>query len=478
MELLKQINEIQTSEDFVRIIESKSESISDFFSIINYSELIKSKEEFHKLAIKANLFNDINFSNNKFSAFVLLVLNTSIRLGDRLVYQRYYEILINKKIDKSLLIKSSSLFMLNVKSFSDFKSRFDELLSDLEEAYHFESDSKKDSISAIVNYYSIIVNSFYEFASEAVLEIRDMIKKEFELKRFTFLDDEVINEICDIDLFNFANPINQIQTILDFFLSGKEDINFNSSLFLIELDTHYASNFIDQKTLSEIIALNKIIYEPIKSDRVYYSLDRGVRILEEEKQLFAYIYSFGKMQEEKLVTSINAIPNINNPHTIVDWGCGQGLGTLMYLEKKRGADQCVLIEPSEIALKRAALHIKDWTQNTLTINKGFDDLNSDDFKLVNKNAVFVHLMSNVLDMELFELSKMIGNIQENFIGLNYFLVSSPCIDISRTQRLDTFMSHFENFNSFKLLESITEKKGQWLGTNWSRAIRVFKTELI
>jgi hypothetical protein len=39
------------------------------------------------------------------------------------------------------------------------------------------------------------------------------------------------------------------------------------------------------------------------------------------------------------------------------------------------------------------------------------------------------------------------------------------------------MSHFENSTSFKLFERITEKKGEWNGTNWSRTIRVFKTEL-
>jgi hypothetical protein len=68
-------------------------------------------------------------------------------------------------------------------------------------------------------------------------------------------------------------------------------------------------------------------------------------------------------------------------------------------------------------------------------------------------------MSNVLDMELFSLTNLIKNIQENFNGINYFLISSPYIDVTRTQRLDTFMSHFENSTSFKLFERITEKKG-------------------
>jgi hypothetical protein len=60
MELLKRIYEIQTSDEFVNLIEANSEKISDYFSIVNYSELLKSKAEFHRLAVKVNLLNEIN----------------------------------------------------------------------------------------------------------------------------------------------------------------------------------------------------------------------------------------------------------------------------------------------------------------------------------------------------------------------------------------------------------------------------------
>ena len=90
--------------------------------------------------------------------------------------------------------------MLNVRNFNDFRSRFQEILIGLEDVYHLESDSKKDSISALVNYYSIIVGSFFEFAPEAVLEIKELIKKEYLSKRFTFLYENIINDICNIDL--------------------------------------------------------------------------------------------------------------------------------------------------------------------------------------------------------------------------------------------------------------------------------------
>jgi hypothetical protein len=86
-------------------------------------------------------------------------------------------------------------------------------------------------------------------------------------------------------------------------------------------------------------------------------------------------------------------------------------------------------------------------------------------------------MSNILDMDVFSLRRLIENIELNFIGENYFLIASPYIDITKTERIDTFISHFEKSPSFKTFEKITEKKGEWKGTNWSRVIRVFKVEL-
>lgn len=477
MELLKSLNSVNTTEEFIEFIEHNSEGLIDYFSITNYHEITNSKTEFHRLALKANLLNNFDTKSDKVSALILLVVNTSIRFGDRLVFQRYYDVLINNEIEKSLLINTSSLFMLNVRNFNDFRSRFQEILNGLEDVYHLESDSKKDSISALVNYYSIIVGSFLEFASDAVLEIKELIKKEYLSKRFTFLEDNIINDICNVDLSIIANPIEQIQSLLDVFLGSIESTTFNSSIYLQEKDTDYSMHFSERKNLSEILLLNRTFYEPIKSDFVYYSLERGVKILEKELQLFAYVYSFGNMHKAKLKTIINATPDLTSSHTVVDWGCGQGLGTLMYLENKDNCDNCILIEPSELALKRASLHIHKWNSNITTINKGFDDLVECDFKTTKNSSKYVHLMSNILDMDVFSLRRLIGNIELNFKGENYFLIASPYIDISKTERIDTFISHFEKSPSFEILEKITEKKSEWQGTNWSRVIRVFKADI-
>ena len=182
------------------------------------------------------------------------------------------------------------------------------------------------------------------------------------------------------------------------------------------------------------------------------------------------------MHHAKLKSAIESLPLISNKHTVVDWGCGQGLATLLLLECQKFSLNSILIEPSIIALKRATLHVKYWISNISTINKVFDDLIQSDFDL-ERSSTSVHLMSNVLDMEMFSLMKFISTIESNFTGLNYFIITSPYIDYARTERIEAFVSHFEKYSSFKLHLSITERKGAWIGTNWSRVLRVFEVEI-
>ena len=61
----------------------------------------------------------------------------------------------------------------------------------------------------------------------------------------------------------------------------------------------------------------------------------------------------------------------------------------------------VLIEPSEMALRRAALHASVLFPNAelVTINKGFDDLVDGDI-LSDEDTPTMHILSNVLDMAI------------------------------------------------------------------------------
>jgi hypothetical protein len=196
--------------------------------------------------------------------------------------------------------------------------------------------------------------------------------------------------------------------------------------------------------------------------------------------------SYGKMHYQKLRTSFEYLPKntFNEKVNIVDWACGQAMASMTFLdhlnEKNIQADinQITLIEPSEIALKRGALHIKKYLPkaNIATINKDLDSLTDTDFKN-SKTATYLHLFSNILDIYLFSLTDLIQRLEKNFKGTNYFVCVSPYINDIKTNRLDTFMKSFSDKENFEKFISLSNKTGEWTN-NWTRVVRVFKADII
>jgi len=203
--------------------------------------------------------------------------------------------------------------------------------------------------------------------------------------------------------------------------------------------------------------------------------------------LFSYLNSYGPMHHKKLVTSFKHLPEHifnKNPHCI-DWGCGQGMASMTLLEYLNDNDisqsisQITLIEPSQIALKRASLHVSKFTNNTKiinTINKDLDSLVANDF--IKENKTRIHLFSNVLDMDVFSLSKLIELIKTNFPGDNYFLCVSPYITDLKTARIDSFVNAFSGNEGFEKIEKQNNKAYSWIrDKDWTRVLRVFKCNI-
>ena len=64
--------------------------------------------------------------------------------------------------------------------------------------------------------------------------------------------------------------------------------------------------------------------------RLHKELKRGTALIETHEQLCAYLRLFGKMHKAKLIDSIKRLPQelLSQPFEIVDWGCGQAMGTV------------------------------------------------------------------------------------------------------------------------------------------------------
>ena len=206
-------------------------------------------------------------------------------------------------------------------------------------------------------------------------------------------------------------------------------------------------------------------------DELHESLNRGVDVLDSEPLLQMYIYSFGKMHNAKLQHAFNHIQEAvinNNQIEIVDYGCGQGLASLCYHDfiKKHNSQQKVtritLIEPSPLALSRGELLCSIFYPDAeiVAVNKVFDDLIADDIR-VSPDMLTLHLFSNILDIESYNIRHLLQTISKLPSKKNEYVIVSPIQNILRTQRLKLFAAnlrgsiYYENYLDKRQLD---EKK--------------------
>ncbi|GAB2564498.1 hypothetical protein [Spirosoma aerophilum] len=212
------------------------------------------------------------------------------------------------------------------------------------------------------------------------------------------------------------------------------------------------------------------------SDKLHQELNGGISIIETEAHLHKYIHAFGNMHQAKLIQSFQAIQNLEEiingkDLQIIDYGCGQGIGSIVFIDCLKliqrhncTISQIRLIEPSELALKRASCNVKyslkSINQNdcVLAIHKPLDDLITQDL-ITNETSVKFHIFSNILDVESIDIKSLFQKINMTQKGVNYFICVSPKfwdegIHI-RNLRLDAFVNFFMNNQSVNLISQRT-----------------------
>jgi ATP-dependent DNA helicase recQ len=212
-------------------------------------------------------------------------------------------------------------------------------------------------------------------------------------------------------------------------------------------------------------------------DKLHHDLDRGKGVLDDENHLNMYLHSFGKMHKAKLEAAFDAIPNfaqlLTEEFEIYDWGCGQGTATIClldFLSSHKITPKLLninLIEPSKAAVKRASEVVACINPNytVRTITKDFDSLCVDDFEKSNYRKI--HLFSNILDVEGFDLAKFIYLFQKSFNAANTFICIGPYYSNSR--RIGEFIAATDPDEMFAIMD---KDKGEWLN-QWTISLRIF-----
>ena len=453
------------------------------FENSSYSTINESRDEIDEFILfKTRLVSELDFSKPQSRSFLILLYDLAQRLGlgATLLLEN---IINNNDLIVGNRIDAAKLYLTHITSNTDFLSRFDTICEKLQLSIDEDEEDIKKVIATFISYVSkLAIDTGLYFTNQLI----EKVKGEIIVDRYRFLKSAFIKKAISVDFSNTEEAHGVLQDIIEQIFE-RDKVSFSKRTYAIgsieiEDNTSYATAIKDvAASFMKIREVNVGRYLEVRNDLVYNSLNHGIAILQKEEQLLGYIYSYGKKHFSKMINAYQFLDNIlfNSDIDIIDWGCGQGIATMIYLEelnKKRSEQEInsiTLIEPSEIALKRAALHVFKFTRanNMIGINKDLDSLIIDDLKTEENKRVKLHLFSNILDIEDISLTKLLDLISNSYQGLNYFVCVSPYINDVRNGRLDAFVNFFRSKDSFLLLGSVDTPKSI---DPISRVIRVFK----
>ena len=189
-------------------------------------------------------------------------------------------------------------------------------------------------------------------------------------------------------------------------------------------------------------------------------LDHGKNLLGTPDEMNAYLSAYGEMHKVKCYAALQNFPYERLPQRIhiVDWGCGQGLGTICMLDNLyvRGlvgrVKKITLIEPSPVTLERAEFNVRSAMQH---YNPDLETIGcylpsemhlSPTLQSLTMNLPgTIHIFSNILDIPSVSLRKT-AQIIESGNGIQFVVCTAPVN--ANSPRLDEFCKYFGNSTLF------------------------------
>ena len=167
-------------------------------------------------------------------------------------------------------------------------------------------------------------------------------------------------------------------------------------------------------------------------------LNHGLDLLCTDVALDCYLAAYGEMHVKKCRTAMMNFPfeQLQGTVEIVDWGCGQGVGSATVIDILRQHDKLqwlrkvTLIEPSKHALDRAVCNISLLTNNSViidAINKFLpsEDKSAEELKELGYTYTnVIHIFSNILDVAVIDLASVARMVASSF-GNHYILCVGP-----------------------------------------------------
>lgn len=457
--LSKDILEIREQEQFSKYLESYFSEIEQYFDNLSLEEIDKLKFDIEDLLYDLEDNKLIQQQNtNLINAFLILLaqkFEQANLIGAITLILNY---LPNSSVKKRL--EASKIYLRTNDISKDYHNNFEKILDLISDSI-VEDEGNYKAINAVANFYIVASSQFSRLKDESLLQsFRNLFFQNED--KYPLLKNELIkNIVLSLTTTNFNAEIENIKKQISDNKPNFKSCDLLKNEIIIE-NSNYSKELysLENPTLEKIKKVSDSHIKNIENqDELFERLNRGIKIIDDENLLFKYIQSFGNKHKIKLYDAFEKIIDKFNGEkiNIIDWGCGQAFATTMLIEyiKEKNInlhinDIC-LIEPSKLALSRGLLHIdilKTDNYNIKAINCDIDCLKKEDL-VINNSYKTLHLFSNILDVESFNLNTdFLQKISSNFKNDNIFICVSPNINDKRNSRIDLFYKYFdENFDT-------------------------------
>lgn len=216
-----------------------------------------------------------------------------------------------------------------------------------------------------------------------------------------------------------------------------------------------------------------------EKDKLWDKLDRGIALLDSHELLCQYLWSFGNMHQAKLLDAFKYLPKdlIHQPFEIMDWGCGQAMGTINLFDFLKdnslinNVKKVTLIEPSKVALNRAVEFVTCYQkQSDFELNSYaafFESLKNSEIES-HSDLPIVHIFSNILDVAQIDLKYLASLVDGNKAKNQYLVCVGPLNPMN--QRIDAFLNYFSPKNR----NVLHQFEDSYYRDKWTNKTRIYQ----
>lgn len=474
-DLTGRLNQIQNRNEFVKFLDNNISDIETAFYKSDYNAINKAKFTLEDLVydLERKALIEQGEVESSLRAFIIILADFYDRFSLYGAIDTIFQFTPECSVKKRLTASKRFLEYRDL-DLNPFNKDFDYILQLLEDAY-LDNDLGYRAKVTLMNYFLRAKDMLHENYQDDLSHLAQL----FNTKKDTYriLNDIAIQKLVKTGVLEEKEVSEDKRDKIH-----KEEVNSRVS---VKLPKRYHKKEIINKEVGDYASAyehseyknfktiqNLAKQFGVRSDNNYHKLERGTAIIDDESLLYQYILSYGEMHKYKLMDSTGMIPWSElevKTFDCIDWGCGQGLGTVAlhdyFLQNDCNIhiDNLLFIEPSIIALKRALLHTDSlkFIKNVVPpVNKDLDSLSQKDLQFgTGKNRI--QIFSNILDVPKFDIKTLARKIEKTQKGNNYFICISPSIDDLRNQRIESFYKYFSERYSTTLYAERHENNVKW-----------------